>query len=98
MGAMHLLNVMQGQVGENTKTRLQKAGSGELMYNGGHEHYPQLYCRSRSKATWADLGEEPKSNEGSELGGQANLWVGKGSSHQNRNMEREYKDDGSTIG
>ena len=26
------MNVIRGQVGENTKTKLQKAGSGELMY------------------------------------------------------------------
>ena len=32
MGAMYLLNAMWSQVGENMKTRLQKEGSGELMY------------------------------------------------------------------
>ena len=32
MGAMRLLNAMRGQVGENNKTKQQKAGSGELMY------------------------------------------------------------------
>ena len=32
MGAMHLLNAMRGQGRENTKTRLQKEESCELMY------------------------------------------------------------------
>ena len=48
--------------------------------------------------TWADLGEEPMSNEGGALGGQADLRVGKGSSYQDRNMEREHEHDGGAIG
>ena len=32
MGAMRLLNAIRGQVGENIKTKQQKAGSSELMY------------------------------------------------------------------
>ena len=51
MGAMHLLNTLQGQLGENMKRKPYKVWSNELMYmdikfNGQTMHIMEEYVRT----------------------------------------------------